>query len=150
MPVRHVFRRVATLSAAVALTGTVAALAFASPAFATGPTAGSEVPGSALPIGTATRGRSRAGRSSRSQIPADSTATPVQWGFHEVVARGPRWVAPTMSSACDGNTIQGDSIFAASNGSVSYTNVAPNHGYTVYVLPDATLGSPPATRRCAT
>src|ERR1700678_3405570 len=46
MPVRHVIRRFATLSAAVALTGTVTALALASPAFATGPAAGSEVPGS--------------------------------------------------------------------------------------------------------
>jgi hypothetical protein len=142
MPVRHLFRRVATLGAAVALTGTVAALAFASPAFATGPTAGSEVPGSALPIGTATPGPFSSGQVIQIQIPANSTLTPLAGIFIEECA-APGGVAPTMSSACDGNTIQGDSIFAASNGSVSYTNVAPNHGYTVYALPDASLGESP-------
>jgi hypothetical protein len=139
MPVRHVIRRFATLSAAVALTGTVTALALASPAFATGPAAGSEVPGSALPIGTSTPGPFASGQVIQIQIPANSTLTSGA-GINIVECAAPGGVAPTNPAACDGNTIQGDTIFASTNGSVSYTNVAPNHGYTVYALPDASLG----------
>ena len=138
MPVRPLIRRFATLSAAVALTGTVTALALASPAFATGPTAGSEVAGSALPIGTATPGPFASGQIIQIQIPANSTLTPGA-GINIVECAAPGGVAPTNPAACDGNTIE-QMIFAGTNGSVSYTNVAPDHGYTVYALPDANLG----------
>ena len=148
MPVAHVLRRVATFGAAAAMTGAVSALAFASPAFATGPASGSEVPGSALPIGTATPGPFSSGQVIQIQIPANSTLTPGA-GINIVECAAPGGVAPTTPSACDGNTIQGDTIFAGTDGSVSYTNVAPKHGYTVYALPDANLGeSPGGTPAC--
>jgi LPXTG-motif cell wall-anchored protein len=41
---------------------------------------------------------------------------------------------PTSDSTCDGNTVQGDTILVAKNGSFSESD------YTVYLLPSSTLG----------
>jgi hypothetical protein len=139
MTLGPVIRRAATAFAAVAATSTVAAFALATPAFATGPTAGSEVPGSALPIGTVTAGPFSSGQVIQVQIPANSTLGSGA-GINIVECAAPGGVAPTATAACDGNTIQGDTIFAASDGSVSYTNSGPDHGYTVYALPNSSLG----------
>ncbi len=56
----------------------------------------------------------------------------------------PGGVLPTQSSACDANTVDGDTINPATDGSVTYSN------YTVYALPDTTsLGeSPSRTPAC--
>jgi hypothetical protein len=130
------------------MTGTVVALTFASPAFATGPAASTEVPGSALPIGTATPGPFASGQVIQVQIPANSVLTPGA-GINIVECAAPGGVAPTTAAACDGNTIQGDTIFAGTDGSVNYTNVSPNHGYTMYSLPNSVLGeSAGGTPKC--
>jgi MYXO-CTERM domain-containing protein len=50
----------------------------------------------------------------------------------------PNGVIPTQPSACDGNTIQGNTILPDSDGSFTYD------GYTVYALPDSiSLGESP-------
>ena len=140
MTIRHVTRRVVTFSAAVAMTGTVVTARLSprrrSPRDLR---PGSEVPGSALPIGTFTAGPFASGQVIEVKIPANSTLTPGA-GINIVECAAPGGVAPTTPSACDGNTIQGDTVFVGTDGSVDYTNVAPNHGYTVYALPDANLG----------
>ena len=139
MTLRPVIRRAAAGAAVLAMTSTVAALALPTAAFATGPAAGSEVPGSALPIGTVTPGPFSSGQVIQVQIPANSTLASGA-GINIVECAAPGGVAPTNTAACDGNTIQGDTIFAAANGSVSYTNSGPNHGYTIYALPNSGLG----------
>ena len=134
--------RAAQLAGVLLLVGTALLAAFPGVARAA-PAPGTEVPGSALPIGTFTSGTPfSSGQVIQIQIPANPTLTPGA-GINVVECAAPGGVAPTNTAACDGNTIQGDTIFAGTDGSVSYTNVAPNHGYTVYALPDANLGEPP-------
>jgi hypothetical protein len=104
------------------------------------PAAGTEVPGSALPIGTVTTGTPfSSGQVIQVQVPANPVLTPGA-GIIVVECAAPGGAVPTQPSDCDGNTIQGDTIFAGADGSVSYTNVAPDHGYTVYSLPNSALG----------
>jgi hypothetical protein len=151
MTFRHLTRRIATFSAAVAMTGVVAALGFATPAFATGPTAGSEVPGSALPIGSVTSGPFSSGQTLEVKIPANSTFTPgANIKIEECAAPG--GVAPMDPSACDGETISAQTILAGTDGSIDYTDSGANTGYTVYALPDVgSLGeSPSGTPVCNT
>ncbi len=143
MSFRHVTRRVATFSAAVALTGTVAALALATPAFASGPPASSEVPGSAIPIGSYTPGPFSSGQVIEVKIPANSTFTPGA-GIKIIECAAPGGVAPTDPSSCDGKTVQGDTILAGTDGSIDYTVSGTTSGYTIYALPDVvSLGESP-------
>ena len=126
---------VATATVASAITG----LSLGSPSFASGPSAGTEVPNSALPSAPTPQGRSRADRSSRSRSPptrrsppepgstSSSAPPPVGWP-----PRPPRPVTGTRSKATRSSSERA--------GWVDYTNVLPNHGYTVYALPDANLG----------
>ena len=55
-------------------------------------------------------------------------------------------------SQCDPETIEADTILAASDGSIDYTDTGVDAGYTVYALPDtdpATLAeSPTGTPVC--
>jgi hypothetical protein len=145
MTFRHVTRRVATASAVLAMAGTVAALGFATPAFATGPPASSEVPGSAVPIGSYTPGTPfSSGQIISVQIPDNSTLTPGAGIFIEECA-APGGAAPMDPSACDGQTIQGDTVLAGSSGQVDYTTTPSTSGYTIYALPDVvTLGESPS------
>jgi hypothetical protein len=151
MTFRHVTRRVALCSAVVAMTGTVVALGFATPAFATGPAASSEVPGSALPIGTFTPGPFASGQIIEVKIPANSTLTPGA-GIKIVECAAPGGVAPTDPSSCDGTTQQGDTVLAGTDGSIDYKPSPTTTGYTVYALPDViSLGeSPSGTPVCNT
>jgi hypothetical protein len=133
MSFRHVTRRVATCIGAVAVTGMVSALGFTTPAFATGPASGSEVPGSALPIGTVSSGPFSSGQVIEVKIPTNSTF-PSGAGINIEECAAPGGVAPTDPATCDGVTHQGDTVDAASDGSVDYSNFA------VYALPDPSIG----------
>jgi len=133
MSFRHVTRRVATFFGAVAVTGIVAAVGFSTPAFASGPPAGSEVPGSALPIGTVSPGPFSSGQVIEVKIPANSTfASGAGINIEECAAPG--GVAPSDPSDCDGVTHQGDTVSAAADGSVDYSN------YAIYAIPDPSIG----------
>ena len=145
MSFRHVTRQVATFSAAVAMTGTVAALALATPAFASGPAEGTEVPGSALPIGTYTPGPFSSGQVIEVKIPANSTLSPGAGIFIEECS-APGGAIPSDPSQCDGLTVQGDTVLAGADGSVDYTVSNTTSGYTIYALPDATSLGEPSTQ----
>lgn len=147
---RRPLSRVLSACAAAAAVGFVVPFSFASVAYASAPTEGSQVPGSALPIGSSyTKGTPfSSGQVIQVQIPANSVFVG-QPGINILECSDPGGLAsndPTNASDCDGNTIQGDTIVAATNGSVSYTN------YTVYALPDSiSLGeSPSSTPVCNT
>jgi hypothetical protein len=137
MTFRHVTRRVTTFSAAMALTGTVVALAFATPAFAAPPAAGSEVPSSVIPIGASTPGPFASGQVVEVKIPANPTLV-AGAGINIVECAAPGGVAPTDPSQCDGLTLQPDTILAAADGSVAYTVTGSTSGYTMFALPDTT------------
>jgi hypothetical protein len=139
MSIRKTTRRLGPVAVAAAM-GTVAVLSFAAPAFASGPANGSQVPGSAVPIGSYTPGTPfSSGQTISVQIPANSDFKPgVNIKILECADPGGLPAnLPTDLSTCDGNTIDGDTILANSDGSVSYDS------YTVYALPDAiSLGEP--------
>jgi len=143
MSFRRVTRQFAIFSAAVAMTGTVAALALATPAFASGPPASSEVPGSALPIGTHTSGPFSSGQVIEVKIPANSTLGSGA-GIFILECAAPGGAIPTDPSQCDGKTVQGDTILAGTDGSIDYTVSGTTSGFTIYALPDVTsLGESP-------
>jgi hypothetical protein len=110
-------------------------------AFATGPTEGSQVAGSAIPNGPYTTGIPfSSGQVISIQVPANSVINP-HAGISIIECSDPAGLPtndPTNSSSCDGNTIQGDTVLANSDGSIDYSN------YTIYALPDSlNLGEPP-------
>jgi hypothetical protein len=137
--------RVVQLAGAALLVGTGLLALLAGPAAATGPPASSEVPDSAVPIGSVTPGPFSSGQVISVLIPANSVFTPEAGIFIEECA-APGGAAPTDPSQCDGETVQGDTILAGSDGSVDYTAVTnKTSGYTIYALPDlTTLGESPS------
>jgi len=139
MSFRHVTRRVAVFVGALAVTGTVASVGLATPAFASGPPASSEVPNSAVPIGPVSPGPFSSGQVISVVIPANSTFSPGA-GINIEECAAPGGVAPTVPSACDGITIQGDTVTAGADGSVDYTDTPPDSGYTIYAIPDPSIG----------
>jgi len=139
MSMRKMTPRVAVGVAVAVVAGLVAGLSLGSPAWAD-PPAGSQVPGSALAVGAATAGTPfSSGQVISVQIPANATL-PASSNINIIECSAAVVSATTDSQAlplCDGLTIQGDSVDAASDGSVSYSN------YTAYALPDTVnLGEP--------
>jgi Putative Ig domain len=112
-------------------------------AFASGgPTDGSNVSDSAIPIGSYTAGTPfSSGQTIEVTVPANSVfAANAKVNILECSDPGGLPANnPNGPNDCDGNTIQGDTVTAASNGSITYDN------YTVYALPDATSLDEPST-----
>ena len=136
MSIRHVARRVTVSIAGTAATGTLVALAFASPAGAA-PASGDSVPNSAQAVAPFTAGKPfDSGQNISVVMPANSAFAGHQsQGINIVECSAPNGVIPISPSACDGNTIQGNTVFPAADGSVNV------QGYEVFALPDAgTLG----------
>ena len=122
MSIRHVGRRVVVSLAATAAAGSFAALAFSSPAGAAGPSSGTIVPGSAQPgpftPGTPFDSGQTINVSFRPTRPSPSPTTRPLINIVECSA--PNGVVPTQPSACDGNTIQGDTILRQVTGRSTY------------------------------
>ena len=144
MSLRIAARRVVASVAATAAAGTLALLAFSAPAGATGPTSGSIVPGAASPVAPYTAGTPfDSGQSINIVVPTNSTFNGSHAAINVVECAAPNGVIPTNPIACDGNTIQGNSILPAADGSFTYP------GYTVYALPDLpSLGEGPGGPVC--
>ena len=133
MSVRHAVRRVAVSIAATAAAGTFAALAFTGPAGAA-VNSGDVVPNAAQPVAPFTAGTPfDSGQNINVVIPANSAfASPDNSTAKQIVeCSAPNGVVPTLTSACDGETIQGPTVTAAADGSFTLT------AYTVYALPDS-------------
>jgi hypothetical protein len=92
-------------------------------------TEGGQVPDSAVATGTFTPDTPFAsGQNINISVPANSVfASGAGINILECEYQG---ALPTSPSQCDGNTIQGSTITANSDGSIDYT------GYTIYALPD--------------
>jgi hypothetical protein len=145
MSVGHLARRIGASVAATAAAGAFMALAFtASPAGAAPPASGDIVPGTAVPSGTFTPGPFDSGQTINVVIPANSAfAGATTTGINVLECSAPNGVPPTTPSSCDGNTIQGSTIFPNADGSFTY------NGYQVFALPDSqTLGEGSSGPQC--
>jgi Bacterial Ig-like domain (group 1) len=102
---------------------------------AAGPTQGQIVPNSAMALGTFTPGPFSSGQAIDVVVPANSLFTSNE-DINILECAAPDGVPPTDPSACDGNTIQGDSLSPNADGSIDYQAFSQTT-YTVYALPDA-------------
>jgi hypothetical protein len=106
-------------------------LGFGVGAGATGPASGSIVPGSAQAVAPFTANTPfSSGQNINVVIPANSAFAGSNSNINIVECAAPDGVPPTDTSACDGNTIQGNTILPNSDGSFTYT------GYELFALPD--------------
>jgi hypothetical protein len=141
MSIRAVPRKLVVLAVAAAVTGATAVLAFVPSAFAQPISQGSQVPNSALPAEGAHPGDFSSGQTIGVHIPANSV---LQSGHSINILEcadpgGSVANDPTSDSACDGNTIQGNTVLVNPDGSVNYDS------YIVYALPDSqNLDEPPS------
>ncbi len=132
--------RVVQLVGVALLAGTGLLAVLAGSANASEPVAGTEVPGSAVPIGSFTADTPfSSGQVISVVIPANSTFT-AGAGISIEECAAPGGVVPTQPSDCDGITHQGDTVTAGSDGSVDYTDTPPDSGYTIYAIPDPSIG----------
>ncbi len=137
MNIRQVAKTVG-ISSAVACAGALSALSLGGVAGAA-PASGDQV-GVATPQTPFTAGTPfSSGQIIKVTVPPNTVLPQGQNILIEECA-APGGVLPTLSSACDSNSVDGDTIFPATDGSISYTN------YTLYALPDApSLGESPTT-----
>ena len=117
---------------------------------AAGPTSGSIVSNAAQPLTGYTPGIPFAsGQNINVVIPSNATFSSTD-GFNNnssaifiLECSAPNGVIPTQPSVCDGNTINGNTILPATDGSFSYTN------YTLYATPDSvSLGENSSSPAC--
>jgi len=126
MTIRHVSRTVA-VAAAIVCAGALATLASAGTAGAA--SSGDQI-GSAVPTTTFTPGTPfSSGQTLEVKIPANAVL-PQSQNIVIVECAAPNGVLPSLTSACDTNTVQGDTIQPNTDGSIDY------HTFTIYALPD--------------
>ncbi len=115
---------------------------------AIGPTSGSQVPGAAAAVGTFTTGTPfSSGQNINVQVPANSIF-PHSAALFVVECSAPGMVLPTDPSTCDGNTVNGSTLFPNADGSVDY-QADSGFLYQIFALPDATkLGELPGGPVC--
>ena len=107
-------------------------LGFGVGAGATGPASGSIVSNAAQPQSPFTTGIPfSSGQTINVVIPANSAFAGSFSNINIVECAAPNGVIPTLTTACDGNTVQGNTILPNADGSFSF------QGYTVYALPDS-------------
>jgi hypothetical protein len=140
MLIRAVPRRLAVLGLAAVVTGALGLVAYAPSAFAQPITQGSQVPNSAQPAEPSQWGPFSSGQTIKIDVPANSVLTHgASVNILECADPGGSPANdPTSDSQCDGNTIQGSTVYVNNDGSVAYDD------YTVYALPDqVSLGESP-------
>jgi hypothetical protein len=134
--------RILQLTGAVLLAGSAAsalALSGAGPAGASpcgsSPTNGCTLSGATVPVGTVTADTPfSSGQDINVVVPANSIL-PVHAAVFILECEAPGGVDPTDTSACDGNTVQGNTVLPASDGSINLQT--QKYGlYPVYALPD--------------
>lgn len=135
MKLRHVARTVG-ISTAVACAGGLSVVGFAGVAGAA-PASGDTLPTAAVPIGTAAHAPFSSGQTIKVQVPAN-TALQAHANVVILECGAPNGVVPTVTSACDANTVSADTIIPAADGSFTYTS------YQIYSLPNlGSLGETP-------
>ena len=119
------------------LLGALATMGLVIGAGAAGPGSGSIVPTAVQPLGTVAHGPFSSGQLINVVVPTNETFSSDDGlnnnnsAINILECSAPDGVVPTNPSACDGNTIQGNTILPATDGSFTYNN------YQLYALPDA-------------
>jgi hypothetical protein len=132
---------------AAGLLVTAVTLSVMSVAGAAGPTEGTSVPDSAVPIGTVTPGTPfSSGQAIDIAIPANSIFSPTQ-NILIIECSAPNGDIPTLSSACNGDTINGPSIEPNADGSIGF-QAATGSLYQVFATPDPALGDTSTSPAC--
>jgi hypothetical protein len=135
MSIRQAARRVGVAAAAASAAGALSIAMFAGPAGAATPVEGASVPNSAVAVGTVTPGTPfSSGQGIDIVVPANGVFTPNQ-DINILECSAPNGVIPTSPSACDGNTINGETLNSNSDGSLDY-QADTGSLFTVYALPD--------------
>jgi hypothetical protein len=128
---RRRFWTVLQLSGIGLLMAAAVTLGLGAGAGATGPSSGSTVPNAIQTVGSvAANSPFDSGQIVNVDIPANS-AFAQNAGVNLVECAAPNGVVPTLTTACDGLTLQNGALVAA-DGSFTF------NGYTVYALPDST------------
>ena len=149
MSVRHVALRAVVSLAATAAVGAFSILVLSGTAGAQPPyTDGETVPGSAVPSSSYTAGTPfSSGQTINIVIPATENAAgngplfTASQALEFVECAAPNGVIPSSpSTACDLNTVNTNTVFANSDGSVNYYQDGNSSYYPVYSLPNAGLG----------
>jgi hypothetical protein len=126
---------VGLLVAAVAAMGVFVIAGAAEP-----PAEGTIVPGADAPVAPFTAGIPfSSGQMINVVIPANSVFTSTTTDINVVECSAPGGVLPTLPSACDGNTIQGPTLTANSDGSINFS-AETGSLYQLFAIPDANLG----------
>jgi hypothetical protein len=147
MSIRQATRRVAVTVAAVSAAGAFSVVTLSGTAGAAAPTEGQIVPGSLVAQAPVTAGAPfSSGQQIDIVIPANSLFVSTT-SLNVVECSAPNGVIPTSPSACDGNTIQGQSLFSASDGSVDFQSDTGSL-YPVYATPDSNLGDTTSGPKC--
>jgi hypothetical protein len=145
MPLRRVlFRSLAALGAASALS-----FVGMSVAGATGPNSGDQVPGAAAAVVPFTAHTPfTSGQNINVVVPANSVFNSTS-GLNVVECTTDGVHVPSDPASCDGNTINGPSLFANADGSVNYKTFTGSF-FPVYALPDSiSLGENPGGPACS-
>jgi len=79
-------------------------------------------------------------------VPANSLFVPTT-SVNVVECSAPNGVLPTIFSACDGNTINGPTVFPNSDGSIDF-QASTGSLYQVFFTPDAALGDQSGSPKC--
>ena len=132
------------------LLGALATLGLVVGAGASGPTSGTVVSGVLQPKSPFTAGIPFAsGQNINLSVPANETFSADDGlnnnhsAINVLECSAPNGVVPTNPASCDGNTIQGNTILPATDGSFTFDD------YTIYALPDAaTFGESPGGVTC--
>jgi hypothetical protein len=136
MSIRLAIRRAAVALAAVSAIGAFSIATLAGPAGAAAPTEGSIVPNSAVAQGTVTPGTPfSSGQAIDVVVPANGVFTSTTQNINILECAAPNGVVPTSPTACDGETINGNTLNANSDGSLDYEAFTGSL-YNVYALPD--------------
>ncbi len=102
----------------------------------TSPNSGDQIPMSAQSVGTVAAGTPfSSGQGINVVIPPNDLFNGTS-GLKVLECSAPGFVLPMDSSSCDGNTINGNTLFANANGSVNF-QTATGSTYPIYALPDS-------------
>ncbi len=114
------------------------------------PASGDQIPSSTVTSGTVNPGIPFSSGQTINVVVPPNTVFNSTSGLNVVECSAPGLVIPTDPSACDGETINGSSLFANANGSVNFKN-STGSLYPIYALPDTiSLGEPASGPACST
>jgi Bacterial Ig-like domain (group 1) len=113
---------------------------------AAAPTEGSIVPDAAAPIGSVTPGPFSSGQGIDVVVPANAIFSPTA-NILIVECSAPNGVPPILPSACNGDTVNGNSVEPNADGSIDY-QAETTSPYQVFATPDSAIGDQSSSPAC--